>query len=237
MANQLLEVNGLDVSYGDIQALWNVSLSVEDGTIVALVGANGAGKSTFLKVISGLIRPRNGEILLAGKSLVRLSPQQIVEQGIVHVPEGRRLFSNLTVMENLRLGAYIQRARRAYAESLDRVFALFPVLKDRKQQKAGLLSGGQQQMLAIGRAIMAQPRLLMLDEPSLGLSPILVRDIFRLITALNEQKTTVLLVEQNVNQALRIAHQAYVLNTGRIVMNGKAMDLLANEEIQKAYIG
>ena len=237
MANQLLEVKGLDVSYGDIQALWDVSLQVEEGTIVALVGANGAGKTTLLKAISGLLRARKGEILLSGKPLSNLKPQEIVDRGIIHVPEGRRLFSSLTVLDNLRIGAYTPRARPFFAESLERVFGLFPVLKDRKDQKAGSLSGGEQQMLAIGRAVMAQPKLLMLDEPSLGLSPILVKTIFELISALNEQKATILLVEQNIRQALKIAHQAYVLKTGKIVMSGRGDELLANGEIRKAYIG
>jgi len=237
LANQLLEVKGIDVSYGDIQALWDVSLQVEEGAIIALVGANGAGKTTLLKTISGLIHARKGEILLSGESLTNLKPQEIVDRGITHVPEGRRLFSDLTVLENLNLGAYIPRARPFYAESLERVFSLFPVLKNRKNQRAGTLSGGEQQMLAIGRAIMARPKLVMLDEPSLGLSPILVRTVFELISALNEQKLTILLVEQNVNQALKIAHHAYVMKTGKIVMSGRADELLANEEIRKAYIG
>jgi branched-chain amino acid transport system ATP-binding protein len=233
----LLEVKGLNVSYGDVHALWDVSLQVEEGTIVALVGANGAGKTTLLKTISGLIHARQGEILLSGKSLNNLKPQEIVERGVIHVPEGRRLFATLTIMENLRLGAYIPRTRPFFDESLERVFSLFPVLKDRKNQKAATLSGGEQQMLAIGRAIMAQPKLIMLDEPSLGLSPILVRKIFKLIVALNEQKATILLVEQNIYQSLKIAHQAYVLKTGRIVMYGKGCELLANDEIKKTYIG
>ena len=237
MANLSLEVKGINVSYGDIQALWDVSLNVEEGAIVALVGANGAGKTTLLKAISGLIRVQKGEILLSGKSINNLSPQQIVDRGVIHVPEGRRLFSTLTVMENLKLGAYIPRARPQYAQSLERVFGLFPILKNRKEQKAGSLSGGEQQMLAIGRALMAQPKILMMDEPSLGLSPILVRTIFQLIATLNEQKTTILLVEQNVYQALKIAQQAYVLKTGKIVMCGQCEVLLANEEIRKAYIG
>jgi len=233
----LLEVKGIAVSYGDIRALWDVSLTVEEGAIVALLGANGAGKTTLLKTVSGLIRAQKGEILLEGRSTGHLSPQQIVDRGIVHAPEGRRLFSTLTVMENLRLGAYIRRARPLFGQSLDRVFTLFPVLKDRREQKAGSLSGGEQQMLAIGRALMSQPKLLMLDEPSLGLSPILVRRIFELIKTLNDQKMTILLVEQNVNQALKVAQQAYVLKTGRIVMSGPAADLLANEEVRHAYIG
>lgn len=237
MANQLLEVEGIDVFYGDGQALWDVSITVEEGAIVALVGANGAGKTTLLKTISGLIHARKGEILFSGKSLSNLKPQKIVDRGIIHVPEGRRLFSTLTVLENLKLGAYVPRARPFFAESLERVFSLFPALKTRKDQKAGSLSGGEQQMLAIARGIMAQPKLLMLDEPSLGLSPILVKTIFELISALNEQKATILLVEQNIHQALKIAHQAYVLKTGEIVMSGRGDELLANEEIRKAYIG
>jgi len=237
LANQLLEVKGIDVFYGDAQALWDVSIDVPEGAIVALVGANGAGKTTLLKAISGLIHARKGEILFSQESLSNLNPKEIVDRGIIHVPEGRRLFSDLTVLENLKLGAYIPRARPFFAESLERVFALFPTLKTRIDQKAGSLSGGEQQMLAIGRGMMAEPKLLMLDEPSLGLGPILVKAIFELISALNEQKTTILLVEQNVNQALKIAQQAYVLKTGKVVMNGRGDELLANEEVRKAYIG
>jgi branched-chain amino acid transport system ATP-binding protein len=237
LANQLLEVKGLDVSYGDVQALWEVSLQVEEGTILALVGANGAGKTTLLKTVSGLIHARKGDILLSGKPLKNLKAHEIVDRGIVHVPEGRRLFSELTVLENLNMGAYILRAHLHFAESLERVYSLFPILKNRKNQRAGTLSGGEQQMLAIGRALMARPKLIMLDEPSLGLSPILVRTVFELISTLNEQKLTVLLVEQNIYQALKIAHHAYVLKTGKIVMSGRADELLVNEEIRKTYIG
>jgi branched-chain amino acid transport system ATP-binding protein len=237
LANQLLEVNGLDVSYGDIQVLWDVSFKVEEGTIVALVGANGAGKTTLLKTIAGLISPGKGDVLLSGKSLKNCKAQEIVDRGINYVPEGRRLFAGLTVLENLRLGAYIPRARPFIDESLERIYQLFPVLKDRNNQRAGTLSGGEQQMLAIGRALMAQPKLIMLDEPSLGLSPILVKKVFQLIGALNEQKATILLVEQNINQALKIAHHAYVLKIGKIVMSGRGDELLADEEIRKAYIG
>jgi len=237
LANQLLEVKNLDVWYGDFQVLREVSLHVEEGTIVALVGANGAGKTTLLKTISGLLQPRKGEIFFSGKPLHNLKPQDIVDRGIIHVPEGRRLFASLTVLENLRLGAYIRRARINFDESLKRAYDLFPVLEKRKNQKAGTLSGGEQQMLAIGRAIMAQPKLIMLDEPSLGLSPILVKTIFQLISTLNEQKATILLIEQNINQTLKIAHQAFVLKIGKIVMSGRGDELLANEEIRKAYIG
>jgi branched-chain amino acid transport system ATP-binding protein len=237
LANQLLEVKRLDVSYGDVQALWDVSLQVEEGAIIALVGANGAGKTTLLKTISGLIHAKKGDILFSGKSLKNIRPQEIVDRGITHVPEGRRLFADLTVMENLKLGAYIPSARPFFAESLERVFSLFPVLQNRQNQRAGTLSGGEQQMLAIGRALMARPKLVMLDEPSLGLSPLLVKTVFELISTLNEQKLTILLVEQNVNQALKIAHYAYVLKTGQIVMSGRGDELLANEEIRKTYIG
>ena len=237
MGKHLLEVKEVDVLYGDVQVIWDLSIHVEEGTIVALVGANGAGKTTLLKTISGLMHARRGEILFSGKSLGKLKPQEVVDLGISHVPEGRRLFSSLTVLENLKLGAYPPRARSLFAESLERAFSLFPLLKDRQGQKAGSLSGGEQQMLAIARAIMAQPDLLMLDEPSLGLSPIFVKTIFELIHALNKQKVTILLVEQNIHQALKIAHQAYVLKTGKIAMSGRGDELLADPEVQKAYIG
>jgi len=237
LANPLLEVKDLDVWYGDFQVLHEVSLQVEEGSIVALVGANGAGKSTLLKTISGLLRPSKGGIFFNGELLCDLKPQDIVDRGIIHVPEGRRLFAGLTVLENLELGSYIRRARAQSGASLERVYHLFPVLKHRHNQRAGTLSGGEQQMLAIGRAIMAQPKLIMLDEPSLGLSPILVKTIFELITALNEQKTTILLIEQNINQTLKIAHRAFVLKIGKIVMSGQGQELLADEEIRKAYIG
>jgi branched-chain amino acid transport system ATP-binding protein len=237
LANPLLEVKGVDVYYDDVQILREVSFQVDEGSIVALVGANGAGKTTLLKTISGLLHPRKGEIIFSGKSLLNRKPQDIVDRGITYVPEGRRLFADLTIFENLRLGAYIPRARPNFEESLERVYGLFPVLKERKNQKAGTLSGGEQQMLAIGRAIMAQPKLIMLDEPSLGLSPILVKTIFEFITTLNEQKATILLIEQNIHQTLKIAHQAFVLKIGKIVMSGRGEELLANEEIRKAYIG
>ncbi len=233
----MLEVKELSVAYGDVRALWDVSLEVEEGSIVALVGANGAGKTTLLKAISGLLRPAGGRLMFEGKDLVQLNTKHRVDRGIVMVPEGRRLFQTLTVLENLRLGAYLPKARADYGDSLERVFALFPVLLDRRDGKAGLLSGGEQQMLAIGRAIMARPRLVMIDEASLGLSPILTRTIFDLIVALNEQGTTVLLVEQNIHMALKICNRAYVMKTGHMVLSGTGDELLANDDVRKAYVG
>ena len=237
MANQLLEVKDLSVSYGDVRALEDVSLEVEEGSIVALVGSNGAGKSTLLKAIAGLLHPAKGQVLFMGEDLARQKTKRRVNRGIVLVPEGRRLFQTLTVLENLRLGAYLPRARANFDESLERVFGLFPVLKERANGKAGLLSGGEQQMLAIGRAVMAHPRLVMIDEASLGLSPILTRTIFELIVALNQQETTVLMVEQNVHMALKICHRAYVMKTGNVVLSGTGEELLANVDVRKAYVG
>jgi branched-chain amino acid transport system ATP-binding protein len=237
LENLLLEVKGVDVFYGDVQAVWDVSIKVPGGSIVALVGANGAGKSTLLQTIAGINRVRSGEITFAGASIAGLKPQEVVGRGVSLVPEGRHLFANLTVLENLKLGAYLRDARMRLNESLERAYALFPVLKTRSSQKAGSLSGGEQQMLAIGRAMMSQPAILMLDEPSLGLSPILVRTMFDLVSELHKQNMTILLVEQNIYQALKIAEEAYVLKTGRIVMEGRGTDLLADPEIQKAYIG
>ena len=237
MASPLLEVKNLSVSYGDVRALTGVSMEVEEGSIVALVGSNGAGKSTLLKTIAGLIHSSHGEVLFDGDSLGRQSAKHRVDRGIVLVPEGRRLFQTLSVQENLRLGAYLPKPRAHFAESLERVFALFPVLKERASGKAGLLSGGEQQMLAIGRAVMAQPKLVMIDEASLGLSPILSRTIFNLIVALNQQGTTVLVVEQNVHMALKICHKAYVMKTGNIILGGTGQELLANDDVRKAYVG
>lgn len=237
MENLLLELRGVDVFYGDVQAVWDVSLQVPKGSIVALVGANGAGKSTLLQTIAGINRVKKGEILFSGSSIAGLKPQEVVSRGVSLVPEGRHLFANLTVLENLKLGAYLQHARAHLTDSLERTYALFPVLKTRSSQKAGSLSGGEQQMLAIARAMMSEPTILMLDEPSLGLSPILVRTMFDLIGTLHKQDMTILLVEQNIFQALKIADEAYVLKTGKIVMEGKGADLLADPEIQKAYIG
>jgi branched-chain amino acid transport system ATP-binding protein len=237
LANLLLEVKDLSVSYGDVRALEGVSLDVEEGSIVALVGSNGAGKSTLLKAAAGLLHPSKGQMLFMGEDIGRLNTKHRVDRGIVLVPEGRRLFQTLTVLENLRLGAYIPRARTTYAESLERVFGLFPVLKERANGKAGLLSGGEQQMLAIGRAVMAHPKLVMVDEASLGLSPILTRTIFELIVALNQQGTTVLMVEQNIHMALKVCSKAYVMKTGHILMSGTGQELLANADVRKAYVG
>jgi branched-chain amino acid transport system ATP-binding protein len=231
----LLEVNDLHVSYGRIRAVQGVSLSVPDASIVALIGANGAGKSTLLRAISGIIRARQGTVRLLGENLVGLPVHQIVRRGVIHVPEGRGMLTRMTVLENLRLGDF---ARRGEAVSgLDQVFAVFPVLAERRGQLAGSLSGGEQQMLAIGRAMMARPRLLMLDEPSLGLAPLLVREIFRIIPRLTAEGTAVLLVEQNARLALQCAAHAYVLQTGRVVLSGPAADLLAAPEVQRAYLG
>jgi len=237
LANLLLEVKELGVAYGDVRALWDVSLQVEEGSIVALVGANGAGKTTLLKAISGLLPALQGQVLFQGEDLADLDTKHRVDKGIVMVPEGRRLFQSLTVLENLKLGAYLPKARAGFDDSLERVFALFPVLKERMKGKAGLLSGGEQQMLAIGRAVMAGPRLVMIDEASLGLSPILTRKIFELIVALNEQGTTVLLVEQNIHMALKVCHYAYVMKTGHITLSGTGEELLADVDVRKAYIG
>lgn len=233
----LLEVKGLAVSYGDAGALWDISFGVPAGAIVALVGANGAGKTTVLNTVSGLLRPRAGAIRWDGRDLAGLGPEEIVAMGISQVPEGRRLFSRLTVLENLELGAFPRRARGAFGDSLGRVFALFPVLERRLGQSAGSLSGGEQQMLAIGRAIMARPLLLMLDEPSLGLAPVMVKTMFAVIRSLNREGTTILLVEQNVHQTLEIAHYAYVLKAGHMALEGNGPDLLGNPEFQQAYLG
>jgi branched-chain amino acid transport system ATP-binding protein len=237
LEKQLLDVQDLEVRYGDIRALRGISMGVKKGTIVALVGANGAGKSTLLKTISGIISPSSGQIRFAGKPLTELQPAKVVNMGISHVPEGRRLFADLTVLENLELGAYPSRSRPFLKQSLEEVCELFPVLKARTNQIAGSLSGGEQQMLAIARAMMSQPDMLMLDEPSLGLSPIVVQQMFELIETLHKRKVTILLVEQNIHQALKISHYAFVLKTGKITMEGRGEDLLSDPEVQKAYMG
>lgn len=234
----LLEVEDLRVAYGGVQALRGLSLEVEAGEVVALLGANGAGKSTTLRAISGLVRPAAGSIRFDGQDLTRLPAHAIVELGIAHVPEGRRVFGTLSVEENLNLGGYTRRGRRrAVAEARERVYQLFPRLKERRSQLAGTLSGGEQQMLAIGRGLMASPRLLLLDEPSLGLAPKLVREIFRNVREINRQGVTVLLVEQNANLALRLAHRGYVLETGRLALGGAASELREDPRMREAYLG
>ncbi len=232
----MLEVNDLHVYYGEIHALKGISFTVTAGEIVTLLGNNGAGKSTTLKTVSGLLAPRTGAILLDGTSLVGTPPHGVVEKGITHVPEGRRIFNRLTVRENLEMGAYT-RSDRDIGPDMDRVFTIFPRLKERRTQVAGTLSGGEQQMLAIGRALMAKPRLLLLDEPSMGLAPVLVEQIFETIRTINAQGVTVLLVEQNAAMALSIAGRGYVLETGRIALEGGAADLAGNAEVRRAYLG
>jgi branched-chain amino acid transport system ATP-binding protein len=232
----VLQVDGLHVFYGEIHALKGVALEVRDGEIVALLGSNGAGKTTTLKTISGLLAPRQGAVTFEGEALTGLPAHEVVLRGIAHVPEGRRIFNRLTVRENLMLGAYRRRDARVTAD-LDRVLALLPRLGERLAQVAGTLSGGEQQMLAIGRALMAQPRVLLLDEPSMGLAPVLVEQIFASITDINRLGTTILLVEQNAAMALEIAHRGYVLETGAIALTGTAGELAENADIRRAYLG
>jgi branched-chain amino acid transport system ATP-binding protein len=233
----LLEIENLHVSYGAIHALRGVSFEVAAGKIVTLIGANGAGKSTTLNTISGLLRPHQGCVRLEGEDLTAVLPHQIVLKGIVQVPEGRRIFGRLSVLENLEMGAFTLADARGIRDGLDRAFTLFPRLKERIHQVAGTLSGGEQQMLAIGRALMARPRVLLMDEPSMGLAPILVEQIFDAIGDINRQGTTILLVEQNAYMALHIAHHGYVLQTGGIVLHGSAPELRANEDVKRAYLG
>jgi branched-chain amino acid transport system ATP-binding protein len=227
----------ISVYYNNIRALHNVSFSVEKGEIVSLIGANGAGKSTILKTISGVLKPRSGKILLEGRDLAGVPPHRIVRMGISQVPEGRGIFANMNVRENLEMGAFIRTSREEIAKGVGDVFALFPRLKERASQPAGTLSGGEQQMLAIGRAMVARPTLLLMDEPSMGLSPLLVREIFRLIREINRAGTTVLLVEQNAFMALSVAHRAYVLETGGITLSGNATDLRNDRKVRAAYLG
>ena len=231
----LLAVQDLVTAYGSVEALHGISFHVDDGEIVALLGANGAGKTTTLRTISGLLRPRAGEVRFAGERIDTRRAHEIVRLGLTHVPEGRWIFTLLTVDENLRLGAYAE--RRVPREALDRVFTQFPRLAERRGQLAGTLSGGEQQMLAMARALMTKPRLLLLDEPSMGLAPVLVRAIFQTIAEINRQGTTVLLVEQNANAALRLARRAYVLETGRIALEGLGAELARNEAVRRAYLG
>jgi len=233
----LLELAGVDVAYGDLPALQAVDLVVEAGETLSVVGANGAGKTTMLRTISGLLRPRRGEVRFEGERIDRLPCHRVVERGVVHVPEGRKVFPSLTVRENLELGSYTRAARAQRAPSLDRVFSLFPRLREREAQAAGTLSGGEQQMLAIGRALMTLPKLLMLDEPSLGLAPLIVKEIFATIAAINRDGTTVLLVEQNTRQALALSRRGYVLENGRVALVGTGAELLGNEHVKRAYLG
>ncbi|WP_409934559.1 ABC transporter ATP-binding protein [Mesorhizobium amorphae] len=237
MANRLLEVTDLEVAYGDVRALWGVSIHVDAGSVVAIVGANGAGKTTLLKAISGLVPAKRGEIKLSGTSLLGRLPEDIARLGIAHVPEGRGLFRQMTVLENLELGAFQPKARVNMKRALEKAYDLFPRLKERTGQKAGSLSGGEQQMLAIARATMSEPSLLILDEPSIGLSPLVVQQMFQLIEALHKQGVTILLVEQNIHQALKIADYAFVLKTGELAMQGTGAELIADPEVQKAYMG
>jgi branched-chain amino acid transport system ATP-binding protein len=233
----LLEVQNVHSYYGNIHALKGVSLAVEQGEIVTLIGANGAGKSTTLKTISGIVRPRQGSVKLAGEDLTQYSAHEVVGKGLCQVPEGRGIFFRLTVLENLEMGAYIRVDAQQIAQDLEYVFSLFPRLKERRKQVAGTLSGGEQQMLALGRALMARPKVLLLDEPSMGLAPILVESIFETIQNINKEGATILLVEQNALMALQIAHRGYVIQTGEIVLHDKAAALRTNEMVKKAYLG
>jgi branched-chain amino acid transport system ATP-binding protein len=233
----LLEIQSIDASYGRVQALRGASLEVDKGEIVALIGSNGAGKTTTLRTISGLMHPARGTIRFDGVDITRMEPQKIVNMGICQSPEGRRLFTRMSVLDNLRMGAYTRSDTAAIKSDMDRVFVLFPRLKERINQITGTLSGGEQQMCAMGRALMARPKLLMLDEPSLGLAPILVQTIFDIVTEINSQGTPVLLVEQNAHKALEVAHRGYVLETGVIVQTGTGKELLESEEVQRAYLG
>ena len=232
-----LEIKDLHVSYGGIRALKGVDLTVEEGQIVTLIGANGAGKSTTLRAISGLQRPQSGSILYGGEELVGLPAKEIVRRGIIHVPEGRRVFPDMTVAENLKIGAFLRTDKGGIADDMDYVQSLFPRLKERSWQLAGTLSGGEQQMLAVGRALMSRPKVLMMDEPSLGLAPLIVKDIFSIIRRVNADGITVLLIEQNANAALRVADYGYVLETGTIALTGTGEELLRNESVREAYLG
>ena len=233
----LLEVRGIDVFYGNVQALWGVSFDVTEGQIVTVIGANGAGKSTTLKTLAGLMKPKTGTVLFGGRDVTGLAPFELVEQGLVLIPEARQLWPAMTVLENLELGAYGRRARRDRARTLESVFAMFPHLKERVRQNAGTLSGGEQQMCAIGRGLMARPKLLLLDEPALGLAPMLVREVFTSLKTIRDQGVTVVLVEQNVSHALAIADRAFVLETGRITLSGPARELARDRRVRDSYLG
>ena len=233
----MLEVKNLSVHYGMIQAVRNVDFTVNEGEIVSLIGANGAGKSTILKTLSGLIHPSEGEIVYLGENIASTSAKKIVEKGLVQVPEGRHVFPGLTVKENLELGAFLRKDKEEIQKDMEAVFERFPILKERKDQDAQTLSGGEQQMLAMGRALMSRPKLLLLDEPSMGLAPIFIREIFKIIQEIQKTGTTVLLIEQNAKMALSISNRAYALETGSVVLSGTGQELLESDEIQKAYLG
>ena len=233
----MLEVKDLKVYYGMIQAIKGVSFHVEEGEIIALIGANGAGKTTILHTVSGLLTPKEGSITFEGQDIVKIPGHKIVSMGMAHVPEGRRVFAQLSVLQNLRMGAYTRKDKEEISQTLTRVFEHFPRLEERQNQMAGTLSGGEQQMLAMGRALMSHPKIILMDEPSMGLSPIFVNEIFQIIQEVSKEGTTVLLVEQNAKKALSIADRAYVLETGNIVLEGKADELLHNDSIKKAYLG
>ncbi|HJB46418.1 MAG TPA: ABC transporter ATP-binding protein [Candidatus Mediterraneibacter surreyensis] len=233
----MLEVKDLEVYYGVIQAIKGISFHVDKGEVIALIGANGAGKTTTLHTVTGLISPKNGHVLFEGKDITKVPAHKIVSMGMAHVPEGRRVFAELSVYENLKMGAYTRKDKNEIEESLKNVYKRFPRLEERKNQMAGTLSGGEQQMLAMGRALMSRPKIILMDEPSMGLSPIMVNEIFDIIRSVSESGTTVLLVEQNAKKALSIADRAYVLETGKIVLEGKAKDLLEDDSIKKAYLG
>lgn len=235
MSNNILEIKDLVISYGGIEAVKGITMDVPKGEIVTLIGANGAGKSTTLKTIAGIVKPQRAEILFNGQNITGLSPDNIVKTGITLVPEGRRVFPNLTVKENLRIGAYLR--KDSLEKDFEYVYSLFPRLKEREWQLSGTLSGGEQQMLAVGRALMARPSLIMMDEPSLGLAPLVVKSIFDIIKEINRNGITVLLIEQNANMALQAAHTAYVLETGKITMSGKGSELIQDERIKEAYLG
>ncbi|MBM7865364.1 ATP-binding cassette domain-containing protein [Heliobacterium gestii] len=233
----MLTVKDLHVYYGAIHALKGISLEVEQGEIVTLIGANGAGKTTTLHSLSGLLKPKSGEILFQGQDIAGKAAQKIVAMGMSQVPEGRRIFANMSVLENLELGAFLRKDKDGIKEDMEKIFTRFPRLKERTSQLAGTLSGGEQQMLAMGRALMSRPKLLLLDEPSMGLAPLLVQEIFAIIKEINKTGTTILLVEQNAHMALSIAHKAYVIETGKIVLSGPAKELAESEEVKKAYLG
>lgn len=233
----MLKVDNLVVAYGGIEALKGISIEVEEGKIITLIGANGAGKSTTLRSIMGLVKPKQGTISYMGKNLLDMKTQDMVKHGIALVPEGRRVFANLSVLENLKIGAFARNDEKAIKEDMEWVYSLFPRLKERTWQLSGTLSGGEQQMLAVGRALMSRPKLMMMDEPSLGLAPLIVKDIFNIIKEVNKQGVTILLIEQNANAALHIADTGYVMETGRITMKGTGAELLANPDVKKAYLG